>query len=284
MNSNYLNETNYVATDMVDGTRMYLRSINNSPLLTFEEEKVLAERIAEGDESAVNELVERNLLLVVSIAKRYIGCGLQFEDLIQEGNTGLIKAAYKFDPERNCRFSTHATWWIRQSITKALSEISQTIRIPAHMVELYNKVKKAINILSQELNRTPATYEIAEYLNIKAEKVERVLEINQAIVSFDTPIGDDEETTIGDLVSDGTSTPVDAFINKAAREAIITALQNLTDKEKNVIVMRFGLNGAAPKTLEEVGGYYGLTKERVRQIENKALRKLRGNTQLKSFL
>ena len=284
MNSNYLNETNYVATDMVDGTKMYLRSINNSPLLTFEEEKVLAERIAEGDESAVNELVERNLLLVVSIAKRYIGCGLQFEDLIQEGNTGLIKAAYKFDPDRNCRFSTHATWWIRQSITRALTENGQTIRVPAHMMELYGKVKKVMGILSQKFNRTPAAHEIAEYLNIKTEKVEKVLEINQAIVSFDTPIGDDEETTIGDLVSDGSVTPADAFMNKAAREAIITALQNLTDKEKNVIVMRFGLNGTAPKTLEEVGDYYGLTKERVRQIETKALRKLRGNTQLKSFL
>jgi RNA polymerase primary sigma factor len=259
-----------------DGVKLYLKQISGKPLLTFDEEKELAKRVADGDEEAVNILVEHNLLLVVSIAKKYIGCGLSYLDLIQEGNIGLMKAAQKFDPKRGCRFSTHATWWVRQAISRALSDQARTIRIPANIAELIGKIKKISIPMTQKLGRAPTEKELAEELGMKLDVVQTAIDMSQTMASLDTPIGEDDENTVGDMVEDtSTENPITALIKEANLNIIESVFNTLTDKEANVLRMRFGIGADKAKTLEEVGEHYGLTRERIRQIENKALRKMR---------
>lgn len=259
-----------------DGVKLYLKQISGKPLLTFDEEKELAKRVADGDEEAVNILVEHNLLLVVSIAKKYIGCGLSYLDLIQEGNLGLMKAAQKFDPKRGCRFSTHATWWVRQAISRALSDQARTIRIPANIAELIGKIKKISIPMTQKLGRAPTEKELAEELGMKLDVIQTALDMSQTMASLDTPIGEDDENTVGDMVEDtSTENPITALIKEANLNIIESVFNTLTDKEANVLRMRFGIGADKAQTLEEVGEHYGLTRERIRQIENKALRKMR---------
>lgn len=259
-----------------DGVKLYLKQISGKPLLTFDEEKELAKRIANGDEEAANILVEHNLLLVVSIAKKYIGCGLSYLDLIQEGNIGLMKAAQKFDAKRGCRFSTHATWWVRQAISRALSDQARTIRIPANVAELIGKIKKVSIPMTQKLGRTPTEEEIAAELDIKLDLVQTALDMSQTLASLDTPVGEEDENTIGDMIEDTSNeNPIAALIKEANLNIIESVFNTLTDKEANVLRMRFGIGTDKAKTLEEVGEHYGLTRERIRQIENKALRKMR---------
>lgn len=259
-----------------DGVKLYLKQIGGKPLLTFDEEKELAKRVADGDEEAVNILVEHNLLLVVSIAKKYIGCGLSYLDLIQEGNIGLMKAAQKFDPKRGCRFSTHATWWVRQAISRALSDQARTIRIPANIAELIGKIKKISIPMTQKLGRAPTEKELAEELGMKLDVVQTAIDMSQTMASLDTPIGEDDENTVGDMVEDtSTENPIAALIKEANLNTIESVFNTLTDKEANVLRMRFGIGADKAQTLEEVGEHYGLTRERIRQIENKALRKMR---------
>ena len=259
-----------------DGVKLYLKQIGGKPLLSFDEEKELAKRVADGDEEAVNILVEHNLLLVVSIAKKYIGCGLSYLDLIQEGNLGLMKAAQKFDPKRGCRFSTHATWWVRQAISRALSDQARTIRIPANVAELIGKIKKISIPMTQKLGRAPTEKELAEELGMKLDVVQTAIDMSQTMASLDTPIGEDDENTVGDMVEDtSTENPIAALIKEANLNIIESVFNTLTDKEANVLRMRFGIGVDKAQTLEEVGEHYGLTRERIRQIENKALRKMR---------
>ena len=259
-----------------DGVKLYLKQISGKPLLSFDEEKELAKRVADGDEEAVNILVEHNLLLVVSIAKKYIGCGLSYLDLIQEGNLGLMKAAQKFDPKRGCRFSTHATWWVRQAISRALSDQARTIRIPANIAELIGKIKKISIPMTQKLGRAPTEKELAEELGMKLDVVQTAIDMSQTMASLDTPIGEDDENTVGDMVEDtSTENPITALIKEANLNIIESVFNTLTDKEANVLRMRFGIGADKAQTLEEVGEHYGLTRERIRQIENKALRKMR---------
>lgn len=261
---------------IADSLKAYLNSISNHPRLTFEQEKELSEKILNGDKKAENTLVECNLLLVVSIAKRYYGCGLPLLDLIQEGNLGLMKAAHKFDGSKGFRFSTYATYWIKQSISRSLADNSRTIRMPGHMVELLSKIKAATNILSQELNRDPKDSEIAEYIQVEVEKVQTALEMSRAVSSLDVPISDDGETSFGDIIPDpNSSNPYTALESEAESQIIEDVLSTLSSKEASVLKMRFGIEQAKPMTLEEVGNHFGVSKERVRQIENKALRKLR---------
>lgn len=259
-----------------DGVKAYLKSIGNHPRLTAEQEQTLSKKALAGDRDAVNRLVECNLLLVVSIAKRFYGCGLPLLDLIQEGNIGLIKAAEKYDGSKGFRFSTYATYWVRQAISRALSEQARTIRIPANMLDLLSKVKKASSILSQELSRDPSDDEIAKYLEIDIEKVQTVMDMAQATTSLDLSVDDEGETTLGDLLADHSiESPIAKLIREANSAIVASVFSSLEKREAEILRMRFGIDIEKPMTLEEVGAHYGLSKERIRQLENKAIRKLR---------
>ncbi len=259
-----------------DPVRMYLKEIGKIPLLTPEREAYLAERISQGDKQAKDELIEANLRLVVSIAKRHVGKGMYFLDLIQEGNLGLIKAVEKFDHSKGYKFSTYATWWIRQAITRAIADQARTIRIPVHMVETIHKVSRKTRELLQELGREPTTDEVAEALGMTADKVREIMKIAQDPVSLETPIGEEEDSHLGDFVEDNDSpAPSDSASYSLLREQLCAILHTLTPREEQVIKLRFGLEDGRSRTLEEVGKRFEITRERIRQIEAKALRKLR---------
>ena len=259
-----------------DPVRMYLKEIGKVPLLTAKRKRELAERMAEGDESAKDELVEANLRLVVSIAKRYVGKGMYFLDLIQEGNLGLMKAVDKFDYTKGYKFSTYATWWIRQAITRAIADQARTIRIPVHMVETIHKVSRYSRQMLQELGREPTADEIGEKMGLSAEKVREIMKIAQDPVSLETPIGEEEDSHLGDFIpDDDTPAPAEAASATILREVLERQLHTLTLREEHVIKLRFGLYDGRSRTLEEVGKEFDITRERIRQIEAKALRKLR---------
>lgn len=259
-----------------DPVRMYLKEIGKIPLLTAEEELALAKRLEAGDEEAHNQMVEANLRLVVSIAKRYVGRGLPFLDLIQEGNFGLIKAVGKFDYTKGYKFSTYATWWIRQAISRAIADHARTIRIPVHMVETINRVSRAQHELVQELGRDPSTAEIADRLHISEEKVEEILRVSQEPISLETPVGEEDDSHLGDFIQDeDASEPADAASYMMLKEQLSSVLKTLTPREEKVLSMRYGLKDGKMHTLEEVGEKFNVTRERIRQIEAKALRKLR---------
>ncbi len=261
---------------MDDPVKVYLKEIGHVQLLTSEEEIQLAMRIANNDEAAKSRLAEANLRLVVSIAKRYVGRGMQFLDLIQEGNLGLIKAVDKFDYTKGFKFSTYATWWIRQAITRAIADQARTIRIPVHMVEQINRVKKATNQLVHELGRDPTAEEIARVVDLPVDKVRDIRRVSQEPVSLETPIGEEEDSHLGDFIPDDDAlAPADAAANVLLKESLEEVLNTLTPREKKVIILRFGLADGHPRTLEEVGKEFNVTRERIRQIEAKALRKLR---------
>ena len=267
---------------VLDGVKAYLKSIGNHPRLSFDQEKELSIKALAGDHDAVNTLVECNLLLVVSIAKKYYGCGLPLLDLIQEGNLGLIKAAEKYDGSKGFRFSTYATYWIRQAISRALGDQSRTIRIPANMVELLSKVKKATAELTQKLGRAPSDKEIAAHMGVELDKVQTVMDLAQATTSLDTPVDDDGETSMGDLIADHSAeNPMAAMMAEANKQIVEAILDTLGAREAEILKMRFGIIGDKAMTLEEVGNHYGLSKERIRQIENKAIRKLRNPVRAK---
>ena len=259
-----------------DPVRMYLKEIGKVPLLTAEEEIELAKRMELGDEEAKKRLAEANLRLVVSIAKRYVGRGMLFLDLIQEGNLGLIKAVEKFDYRKGYKFSTYATWWIRQAITRAIADQARTIRIPVHMVETINKLIRVSRQLLQELGREPTPEEIAEEMNMPVERVREILKISQEPVSLETPIGEEEDSHLGDFIQDdNVPVPADAAAFTLLKEQLVEVLSTLTDREQKVLRLRFGLDDGRARTLEEVGKEFNVTRERIRQIEAKALRKLR---------
>ena len=259
-----------------DPVRMYLKEIGKVPLLTAEEEIELAKRMENGDEEAKKRLAEANLRLVVSIAKRYVGRGMLFLDLIQEGNLGLIKAVEKFDYNKGFKFSTYATWWIRQAITRAIADQARTIRIPVHMVETINKLVRVSRQLLQELGREPTPEEIAERMEIPVERVREILKISQEPVSLETPIGEEEDSHLGDFIQDdNVPVPADAAAFTLLREQLKEVLGTLTEREQKVLRLRFGLDDGRARTLEEVGKEFNVTRERIRQIEAKALRKLR---------
>ncbi len=259
-----------------DPVRMYLKEIGRVALLTAQEEVALAERMEMGEKSAKGRLIESNLRLVVSIAKRYVGRGMQFLDLIQEGNMGLIKAVEKFDYRKGFKLSTYATWWIRQAITRAIADQARTIRIPVHMVETINKLIRTSRHLIQELGREPSPEEVAEEMGITADKVREILKIAQEPVSLETPIGEEEDSHLGDFIEDEDATaPVEAASFLLLKEQIEEVLDTLNDREQKVLRLRFGLDDGKARTLEEVGREFGVTRERIRQIEAKALRKLR---------
>ena len=271
-----------------DPVRMYLKEIGRVDLLTHEQEIELAKRILEGDEQAKKELAAANLRLVVSIAKRYVGRGMLFLDLIQEGNMGLMKAVDKFDPEKGYKFSTYATWWIRQAITRALADQARTIRVPVHMVETINKLARVQRQLTQDLNREPTDEEIAKKLGISVEKVREVYKISQDPVSLETPIGEEDDSHLGDFIRDErTVSPEEYATEELLKEELADVLLTLTDREEKVLRLRFGLDDGQCRTLEEVGQIFGVTRERIRQIEAKALRKLKHpsrSKRLKDFL
>ena len=259
-----------------DPVRMYLKEIGKVPLLTAEEEVDLAKRMADGDESAKKRLAEANLRLVVSIAKRYVGRGMLFLDLIQEGNLGLIKAVEKFDYHKGFKFSTYATWWIRQAITRAIADQARTIRIPVHMVETINKLIRVSRQLLQELGREPTPEEIAEELDMPVDRVREILKISQEPVSLETPIGEEEDSHLGDFIQDdNVPVPAEAAAQTLLKEQLDDVLDTLTEREQKVLRLRFGMNDGRARTLEEVGKEFDVTRERIRQIEAKALRKLR---------
>lgn len=259
-----------------DPVRMYLKEIGQIKLLTTEEELELADRIIEGDEEAKAILAESNLRLVVSIAKRYVGRGMLFLDLIQEGNIGLMKAVEKFDVEKGFKFSTYATWWIRQAITRAIADQARTIRVPVHMVETINKLARIERQLTLELNREPTDEELAGKMKMPVEKIREIYKIRQEPVSLETPIGEEDDSHLGDFIPDETNmSPEDFAINELLKDEISEVLLTLTEREEKVIRLRFGLEDGRPRTLEEVGQLFGVTRERIRQIEAKALRKLR---------
>ena len=267
-----------------DPVRMYLKEIGKVPLLTPEEEVELATRMAEGDEAAKQRMTEANLRLVVSIAKRYVGRGMLFLDLIQEGNLGLIKAVEKFDYTKGYKFSTYATWWIRQAITRAIADQARTIRVPVHMVEVINKATRCNRKLVQELGREPTLEEIAEELNLPIEKIIEANRTAADTLSLDTPVGDEEDTTIGSFVEDdNTPGPAESTSNTMLAEALAEILDTLTKREADVLKMRFGMYDGRNHTLEEVGQKFGVTRERIRQIENKAIRKLRHPSRAKKI-
>ena len=267
-----------------DSVRMYLKEIGRYPLLTPEEEKELGRRMSEGDEEAKKKMTEANLRLVVSVAKRYTGRGLQFLDLIQEGNLGLMKAVDKFDHEKGFKFSTYATWWIRQSVTRAIADQAKTIRVPVHMVETINKVIRTSRTLLQELGREPGEEELAEALGMSGEKVRDILKIAQEPVSLETPIGEEEDSHLGDFIpAEGASDPAELASETLMREQIRKAISTLTPREQRVLELRYGLDDGRSRTLEEVGLEFGVTRERIRQIESKAIRKLRHPTRSRIF-
>ena len=270
--------------NLADPIRMYLKEIGKIPLLTAEEEVALAKRIEAGDQSAKDELIQANLRLVVSIAGHYNNRGMQYLDLIQEGNMGLIKAADKFDYRKGFKFSTYATWWIRQSITRALADQARTIRIPVHMVETINRLIRTSRQLMQDLGREPTTAEIADAMHLTEARVQEIIKIAQDPVSLETPIGEEEDSHLGDFIKDETApAPADAAFYALQREQLMEVLDTLTDREKKVICLRYGLDGGKSYTLEEVGEIFKVTRERIRQIEAKALRKLRTNRQIKNL-
>lgn len=274
----FANDTTQYESDVVitDAVKLYLQQINQIPLLSPEKERELGQLAFQGDHNAQNKLVEHNLRLVISIAKRYCGCGLSFLDLIQEGNLGLIEAAKRFDVSKGFKFSTYATWWVRQSISKALTNQSRSIRIPAHINDLIAKIKKISHILSQKLKRTPTREEIALALNVDIEKINIALDMSQSLSSLDTPLEEDGDTTMADCIPDKhLEDPLANLITEQDAEVIETIFKSLGTKEAKVLKMRFGIGYDEPMTLEEVGEHYNLTKERIRQIELKALRKLR---------
>ena len=259
-----------------DPVRMYLKEIGKVPLLSAEEEIELAKRMENGDQAAKKRLAEANLRLVVSIAKRYVGRGMLFLDLIQEGNLGLIKAVEKFDYTKGYKFSTYATWWIRQAITRAIADQARTIRIPVHMVETINKLIRVSRQLLQELGREPTPEEIAEEMNMPVERVREILKISQEPVSLETPIGEEEDSHLGDFIQDdNVPVPADAAAFTLLKEQLVEVLNTLTEREQKVLRLRFGLDDGRARTLEEVGKEFSVTRERIRQIEAKALRKLR---------
>ena len=271
-----LGDENYDDTVGLDGLKSYLMSIGNHPRLTFEEEKELSLRALEGDASAINRLVECNLLLVVSVAKKYHGCGLPLLDLIQEGNIGLIKAAEKYDGSKGFRFSTYATYWIRQTISRALSDQARTIRMPANIVELLTKIKKVSSDFFQKSNRQPTDKELAAILDVELDKVQIALDMSQAVASLDIPVDDSGETSMSDLIADhNAENPIANLIVEANHQIVENVLSTLSSKEAEILRMRFGLNRDRAMTLEEVGNHYGLSRERIRHVENKAIRKLR---------
>ncbi len=259
-----------------DPVRMYLKEIGKVPLLSSEEEIELAKRIEAGDEEAKKKLAEANLRLVVSIAKRYVGRGMQFLDLIQEGNLGLIKAVEKFDYRKGYKFSTYATWWIRQAITRAIADQARTIRIPVHMVETINRLVRTQRQLLQTLGREPTPEEIADEMDISVDRVREIMKISQDPVSLETPIGEEEDSHLGDFIQDDqVAVPVEAATESLLHDQLMEVLDTLTDREQKVLRLRFGLDDGRPRTLEEVGKEFNVTRERIRQIEAKALRKLR---------
>ena len=271
-----------------DPVRMYLKEIGKVPLLTAEEEIEIAKRLETGDEEAKKKLSEANLRLVVSIAKRYVGRGMLFLDLIQEGNLGLMKAVEKFDYQKGFKFSTYATWWIRQSITRAIADQARTIRIPVHMVETINKLTRVSRILLQELGREPTPREIAEKMGVSEDRVCEIQKIAQDPVSLETPIGEEEDSHLGDFIEDDkATTPSDSVAFTMLKEQLLSVLDTLTPREEKVLRLRYGIDDGKPRTLEEVGKEFNVTRERIRQIEAKALRKLRHpsrSKKLKDFL
>ncbi|MHC5269708.1 RNA polymerase sigma factor RpoD [Enterococcus sp. LJL98] len=271
-----------------DPVRMYLKEIGRVSLLTADEEVALALKIEEGDQQAKQDLAEANLRLVVSIAKRYVGRGMQFLDLIQEGNMGLMKAVEKFDHRKGFKFSTYATWWIRQAITRAIADQARTIRIPVHMVETINKLIRIQRQLLQDLGREPTPEEIGAEMDLPTEKVREILKIAQEPVSLETPIGEEDDSHLGDFIEDKDATsPAEHAAYELLKEQLEDVLDTLTDREENVLRLRFGIDDGRTRTLEEVGKVFGVTRERIRQIEAKALRKLRHpsrSKQLKDFL
>lgn len=275
-----LNQGQYFDDVSDDSVRLYLREIGKIPLLNAEEELALAQRVVAGEKRAKDKMAEANMRLVVSIAKRYSGRGLDFLDLIQEGNTGLLRAVEKFDPDKGFKFSTYATWWIRQAITRAIADQARTIRIPVHMVETINKLLRTQRRMTQELNREPTIEELGKELEMEPEKVEYVIKIKQDITSLDAGVGrdgeDDGESVLGDFIEDedGT-TPEDSAASQLLKEQVQSVLSTLSDREQKIIKMRFGLDGGKSHTLEEVGQEFAVTRERIRQIEAKALAKLR---------
>lgn len=259
-----------------DPVKMYLREIGNIPMLSPEEEKDIAKRISEGDETAKKRLSEANLRLVVSIAKRYLGRGMPLLDLIQEGNLGLIKAVDKFDPSKGFKFSTYATWWIRQAVSRSIADQARTIRIPVHMVENINRVKKAQSHLLNENGKDPTTSEVADFANMPEEKVVEVMRVAQDLVSLEAPVGEEEDSHLGDFIKDETQeAPEDVASHSMLKEQLESALYTLTPREMDVLKLRYGLVDGRNHTLEEVGQQFNVTRERIRQIEAKALRKLR---------
>lgn len=274
-----LNNGQYLDDISDDSVRLHLREIGKIPLLNAEEELALAKRVIEGDKKAKDKMAEANMRLVVSIAKRYSGRGLDFLDLIQEGHTGLLRAVEKFDPDKGFKFSTYATWWIRQAITRAIADQARTIRIPVHMVETINKLLRTQRRMTQELNREPTIEELARELEMEPEKVEHVIKIKQDISSLDAGIGrdgEDDDSVLGDFIEDEDSaTPEESATTQLLKEQVQSVLSTLSDREQKIIRMRFGLDGGKSHTLEEVGQEFAVTRERIRQIEAKALVKLR---------
>ncbi len=267
-----------------DPVRMYLKEIGTVPLLTTEEEVALAKRKSEGDEFAKQRLIEANLRLVVSIAKRYTGRGMSFLDLVQEGNLGLIKGVEKFDYEKGYKLSTYATWWIRQSVTRALADQARTIRVPVHMVETINRLSKMQRKLTLDLGREPSTKELADVLGMTEEKVLDIMQIAREPASLETPIGEEDDSNLGDFVADNNTVTPEANVESVMlREHIDGLLQDLKERERQVIILRFGLEDGHPRTLEEVGKEFNVTRERIRQIEAKALRKLKNPVRSKKI-
>ena len=276
MDVDALDDLSFDNMNLDDPVKLYLREIGRVPLLSSDEEIKLAVKISEGDEYAKQRLTEANLRLVVSIAKKYVGRGMYFLDLIQEGNVGLIKAVDKFDYQKGFKFSTYATWWIRQAITRAIADQARTIRIPVHMVETINRLIRTSRQLLQELGREPQPEEIAKRMDLPVERVREIMKISQDPVSLETPIGEEEDSHLGDFIQDNHVTvPADAATSVLLHEQLLEVLDTLTEREQKVLKLRFGLEDGRPRTLEEVGKQFHVTRERIRQIEAKALRKLR---------
>lgn len=282
-----LNNSQYFDDISDDSVRLYLREIGKIPLLNSEEELELAQKVVAGDKRAKDKMAEANMRLVVSIAKRYSGRGLDFLDLIQEGNTGLLRAVEKFDPDKGFKFSTYATWWIRQAITRAIADQARTIRIPVHMVETINKLLRTQRRMTQELNREPTIEELAKELEMEPDKVEYVIKIKQDITSLDAGVGrdgEDEDSVLGDFIEDEDgATPEESATNQLLKEQVQSVLSTLSDREQKIIKMRFGLENGKSHTLEEVGQEFAVTRERIRQIEAKALAKLRKHKDAKKL-
>jgi RNA polymerase sigma factor rpoD len=282
-----LNAGQYLDDISDDSVRLYLREIGKIPLLSAEEEMELAQRVTQGDKKAKDKMAEANMRLVVSIAKRYSGRGLDFLDLIQEGNTGLLRAVEKFDPDKGFKFSTYATWWIRQAITRAIADQARTIRIPVHMVETINKLLRTQRRMTQELNREPTIEELSKELDMEPEKIEYVMKIKQDISSLDAGVGrdgDEEDSVLGDFIEDeDTVSPEESATNQLLKEQVNDVLSSLSDREQKIVRMRFGLDNGKSHTLEEVGQEFAVTRERIRQIEAKALAKLRKHKDAKKL-